>query len=240
MDVTLDSSFTNVETSSSSSSAGLISSFEHEQPRVRFKIRGKRGKMLNSLSLYRNVYRIGSQENLVDLRLKSRGVRPLHAILIVERDSVMLMPFEHAPIMIPDADMNMIPIDHDHPVHLHHGQSFDIVGVRFTMEEIRPGDPDIHIPPGVVPIEDLPTRFPDPPMSGRSSPARNRTPRKMPVSSLGTPGRRFTSQTSIASLGGASTEEFTGHEDLQPLDSTPQPARKRTRYSSSAPDLTDS
>jgi len=234
MDVTLDSSFSNVETSSSSSSAGLTSSFEHEQPRVRLKIRGKSGKVLNSVCLFRNVYRIGSQENLVDLRLKSRGVRPLHAILIVERDGVMLMPFEHAPITIPDAYMNMIPIDHDHPVHLHHGQSFDIVGVRFTMEDIRPGDSDVHVPPGVVPIEDLPTRFPDPPMSGRSSPARNRTPRKMAISSHGTPGRRFTSQTSIASLGGAPSEDFAGHEDLQPLDSTPSPSKKRPR--SSAPE----
>jgi len=247
MDVTLDASVSNSQIVVADTCAATVDAsqpkrtsptfvMEHEQPRVRFRVRGKRGKVLNSLSLYRGVYRLGSQENIVDLQLKSRGVRPLHAILFVEKDRVMLIPFEHAPVTIPDSDMNMIPVDHDRPLCLHNGQSFDIVGVRFTLEELKPGDPDVNVPPGVVPIEDLPTRYPDPPMSGRSSPGRNRTPKKIVQSSEHSP-HRFKTQTSIASVCGTSTEEVE-HDEIQPLDSTPQTSspqvpKKRPRYSAS-------
>jgi len=196
-------------------------------PRVRLRIRGKHGRELDSVCLFRNVYRIGSQENLVDLRLKARGVRPLHAILIVERDSVMIMPYEHAPVLMPGADMNMIPVEHLTP--LRNGQSFDLAGVRFTLEEVRPNDVEVNVPAGIVPIEDLPVRFPDPPMSGRSSPARNRNPRRLVSEDV---HHRFTSETAIASLRSSHSEE---HEEIQPLDSSSSstqaqpPPRRRLR-----------
>jgi len=89
-------------------------------------------------------------------------------------------------------------------------------------------DEDIgNVPPGIVPIEDLPMRFTDPPMSGRSSPARNRASRRF------VPQTRFTSQTSLESYRTEAPDDSAEHEELLPLDSSSSlsqpPANKRLR-----------
>ena len=111
---------------------------QYDAPRVHVRIFGRRGRLLNSVRLHRNVYRIGSQENLVDLRLKSRGVRPLHAVLVVERDVVKLFPFEDSPVSIANSNNERVPVEGVTKVA--DGQTFYVEGVRFTVNEIRPGE----------------------------------------------------------------------------------------------------
>jgi len=237
---------TDSKSSSSSSSSGFVVA---ESPCVGLKIVTRRGTV-NRIALVRNVYRIGSQEDLADLRLKSRYVRPLHAVLIVERKRVFLVPFEGATVMMVDSVRPLKKMTQvTSMVSLEVGQTFEIEGITIQLEKM--GDEEmsekvkeedgVYLPEKTVPIADSHIRYLEPPM-GLRSPARKK-PHALGVRA------KFVSQTSINSLHDSAHSEKEEDDDpnfdthirsqdqrSSPVKKAPKPRRISAAAAQSVPD----